>query len=137
MPGSQTIFVAVGQTLSVVADAVSYGTFNRQGDPGSGPYTPEAIAPGQTITRGPFATNRSYSVNSAVGSLAASVSVVEFPSDIPGDVEQLSTNLTTIPAGRSLLVGANTQSIVFGSLVVTAPGLVTVAGEMRIGPWPF
>lgn len=33
MPGSLTIFVPVGQTLSLVADAVSYGTFNRQGDP--------------------------------------------------------------------------------------------------------
>lgn len=135
MPGSLTIFVPVGQTLSLVADAVSYGTFNRQGDPGSGPYTPEAIAPGQTIARGPFATNRSYAVNSAVGQIAASVAVVEFPSDVPGDTEQLSTNLTTVPAGRSLVVGANTQSIIFGSLVVA--GSVQVAGEMRIGPWPF
>lgn len=135
MAASQTIFVGVGQTLSMVTGAVSYGTFNRQGNPGEGPYTPGYIAPRSTVALGPFATDRSYSVISTVGRIDATVSVVEFPSDVPGDVEQLSTNMTTVPTGRSLVVGATTQSIIFGSLIVT--GQVQVAGEMRIGPWPF
>lgn len=132
----QTVALLAGQTLTITADANSFGTVCRLADSAGGePYAPVSVAASATLAVGPFVLNRQYAIDSAVGALTYTALVVEPVDSEPSDVEALSSNLTTIPANRSLTVGANTQLPIFSRLTIA--GILTVAGELRVGPWPI
>lgn len=47
----------------------------------------------------------------------------------------MATNPTTIAAGQTAVVPANSQAIIFGTFTIT--GTLTIIGEIRFGAWPF
>lgn len=47
----------------------------------------------------------------------------------------LSPTTSSIPAGQVGYVPANSQLAVFGTWTIT--GTAIIAGEVRVGPWPF
>lgn len=133
---SQTLRLPAGQTLTVTADAASYGTVHRLPvNAGDEPFSPVAIAAGDSLVLGPFATERGYSINTTSGALTYAVTVEDFPAETQIDeLEALSANLATIPADRDLILDANAQSAIFGTF--TVDGSLRIDGELRVSPWP-
>lgn len=133
----QTTLLREGQTLTITADAISSGTYYRHAaSVGDQPNSPVAVAVSSTVTLGPFAQDRQYSIVSNNGRLSYSASVVDLTT--PGAIDDftgLAPNLSTIPAARSVTVSANEQLALFGSITIT--GTLTIGGEVRFGAWPF
>lgn len=46
-------------------------------------------------------------------------------------------NLATIGGSLNVLVPAGAQAIIYDTLTVQESAELTVAGELRVGPWPF
>lgn len=47
----------------------------------------------------------------------------------------IGSSLSTVPSGVTVGVPANSQAVIYGTWTIT--GTAIVAGEVRVGPWPF
>lgn len=56
-------------------------------------------------------------------------------SGITGLANTLGTTQSTVPAGVTDTVPAGSQIAIFGTWTIS--GTVIIAGEARVGPWPF
>lgn len=142
MPDPTTRLYA-GQTLTLVTDANSSGLYWRLKQDGTDPQPAVAISASSTVVLGPFGQDRTYAFSALLGLIVATVGVDD---DILADANEtgetkianfsgFGANFKSIPAGYTATVGANSQSILFGTLTVI--GTWINAGETRLGPWPF
>lgn len=142
MAQSETFELPANYSLTVTADAGSAGTIQliaTLGVASQNAITTVAAGTTSTVSPSPFARN--FRVLSTSGTVVWAIAADDADNDdFTGttEIEEFSgfaSNLTTVSSTQTKSVSASAQAIVYGTLTIT--GILEIAGEMRIGAWPF